>query len=243
MKKFNIMPGIVVLCALIMTGCEKEKDKTDLVTFENFNLSQKGYWNGSDGSGGFTVGNLFFNNSYNPDYESWTGFSVSNHTDTITPGFINQYSAIAGAGAGGSEKYAVFTTYVSDTIEFAVPERVTGISLCNSAYAYLSMLNGDDFAKKFGGETGNDPDWFMLTLQGINESGELVGTAEIYLADFRSGDSSKDYISNVWNEIDLSDFGYVKKLVLSFSSSDTGQYGMNTPAYVCIDDIKGDKDE
>ncbi len=243
MKKINIMPGILVICTLIMSGCEKEKDKTDFVTFEDFNLSQTGYWNGSDGSGGLTIGNLFLRNSFNPDYESWSGFSVSNHTDTISPGYTNQYSAIAGAGAGGSEKYAVFTTYVSDTIVFTVPERVTGISLCNSTYAYLSMLNGDNFAKKFGGETGDDPDWFMLSIQGINESGEVVKTAEIYLADFRSGDNSEDYISNVWNEIDLSDFGYVKKLGLSFSSSDTGLYGMNTPAYVCIDNIKGEKDE
>jgi len=243
MKKINIIPGIVILCILVMSGCEKEKDKTDLVTFEDFTLGQDGYWNGSDGSGGFTIGNLFFRNSYNPDYESWTGFLVSNHTDTVSAGFTNQYSAIAGAGAGGSEKYAVFTTYISDTIAFTVPERVTGISLCNNAYAYLSMLNGDDFSKKFGGETGDDPDWFMVGIQGINESGEVVNTAEIYLADFRFGDNSKDYISNVWNEIDLSDFGFVKKLVLSFSSSDTGMYGMNTPAYLCIDNIKGEKDE
>jgi len=83
----------------------------------------------------------------------------------------------------------------------------------------------------------------MVGIQGINESGEVVNTAEIYLADFRFGDNSKDYISNVWNEIDLSDFGFVKKLVLSFSSSDTGMYGMNTPAYLCIDNIKGEKDE
>jgi hypothetical protein len=30
------------------------------------------------------------------------------------------------------------------------------------------MLNGDSFAKKFGGASGNDPDFFKLTIIGKN---------------------------------------------------------------------------
>ena len=43
-----------------------------------------------------------------------------------------------------------------------------------------------------------------------------------------------------WTRYDLSDFGFVKGLVIELSSSDTGQWGMNTPAYFCLDNIEGE---
>jgi len=96
------------------------------------------------------------------------------------------------------------------------------------------------FAKKFGGESGNDKDWYKLSLTGISESGQIIGTREIYLADFRPDNNAEDYISNIWNNKDLSELGYLSKLVLVVSSSDVGDYGINTPTYVCIDNIEGE---
>ncbi|MDX9929029.1 MAG: DUF4465 domain-containing protein, partial [Bacteroidales bacterium] len=52
-------------------------------------------------------------------------------------------------------------------------------------------------------------------------------------------DNALDYIANVWTNIDLSLFGYIGGLAIKIESSDTGENGINTPAYVCIDDIKG----
>jgi hypothetical protein len=40
------------------------------------------------------------------------------------------------------------------------PVTVTGAYFTNTTYAALSMLSGDSFAKKFGGASGDDPDWF-----------------------------------------------------------------------------------
>jgi hypothetical protein len=37
-----------------------------------------------------------------------------------------------------------------------------GVYVTNTTYAYNSMRDGDMFAKKFGGPTGNDPDWYKL---------------------------------------------------------------------------------
>lgn len=233
---------LAVMSLLLLSSCEKTKTSTDLVDFEDLTVNAEGIWIGSDDSGEFTDGNLTFPTNYSndPSYgESWNGFAYTNHTDVTTAGFLNQYSAIAGSGAELSEQYGVFYSFLSDTIVFAEPEKISNISVCNSSYAYLSMRDGDNFAKKFGGDSGNDEDWYKLTLTGLSETGEMAGTLDIYLADYRFANNDNDYISNVWNDIDLSALGFISKLVLIVGSSDVGQYGINTPTYVCIDNIKG----
>jgi hypothetical protein len=116
MKKMHFVYGLAL--SLIFLSCEKEKTNNDIIDFEDFPLPEAGYWNGSDNSGGFLSGNGFFSNSFNTEYQFWHGFSVSNHTDVVTPGYLNQYSAIAGTGDDNSEKYAVLYSLYSDTISF-----------------------------------------------------------------------------------------------------------------------------
>ncbi len=99
------------------------------------------------------------------------------------------------------------------------------------------MIDGDDYAKKFGGTGGTDPDWFKVTIAGISAEGDTTGTIDYYLADFRSENSSEDYIVDNWQWIDISELGTIAKLHFSLSSSDNGDWGMNTPAYFCIDQL------
>ena len=222
-------------------SCSKEDPVTDFVGFEDVVLNASGYWNGSDGSGGFASGNIFFINRYDNQYESWSGFAVSNHTDTQTAEYSNQYSCIAGSGADESEKYAVFYYRgTPDTLKFDAAEKITSISFCNSTYSYLSIRDGNVFCKKFGGDSGNDPDWFKLTLTGINADGNPTGYVDIFLADFRFVDNANDYIANMWTNISLENLGFISGLVFEMSSSDSGEWGMNNPAYICIDNISGE---
>jgi len=122
---------------------------------------------------------------------------------------------------------------------FFVPEAVEKLSLSNTAYAAHSMQNGDDFTKKFGGENGEDEDWFSVIIEGIGSDGLSTGTVQVYLADFQEPGSDKDYISNAWTTIPLDYLGTVEKLVFSFASSDTSYGFVNVPTYVCIDNIVG----
>lgn len=240
MKTKHFLSLFAATILFILSSCEKEKVKTDKITFEEMELGTSGFYNGSDLAGGFTSGNAFFRNNFDPTYQSWTGFACSNHTDTETRGYTNQYSAIAGSGADGSANYIVLNTWTTDTIEFLVPEKVTSISFCNSTYAYYSMLEGDDFAKQFGGDTGDDEDFFSLLINCYDELDREIGNVTIMLADYRFVNNAEDYIANVWSEADLSNFGFIKYIVCTFNSSDIGAFGMNTPAYVCIDNIFGE---
>jgi hypothetical protein len=99
------------------------------------------------------------------------------------------------------------------------------------------MLQGDSFAKKFGGLSGDDPDWFTLTITGYDALDGVTGQVEFDLADFTDPDPALDHVVDAWTLVDLSGLGPVKSLGFSFSGSDVGTFGLNTPAYVAIDDI------
>ncbi|MFQ3579266.1 MAG: DUF4465 domain-containing protein, partial [Bacteroidales bacterium] len=209
------------------------------------------FWNGSDHSGGFSSNGVYFHNNYNSDWDSWSGWSYSNMRDVNTPGFENQFSAITGGGMYAtdteSDIYAIAYvpidwmsgTYhlVPVSVEFTDEVIVNGFYVTNSTYAYLSMLNGDGFVKKFGGTDGNDPDYFKIIVWGEDSDENLTDQIEFYLADYRFEDNSKDYIVDNWIWVDLQTLGAVKKLWFSLESSDVGDFGMNTPAYFCIDNL------
>jgi len=209
--------------------------------FENLTLAPESYWNGSDGSGGFTSGGMFFHNTYNTSWDSWDQFSYSNTTDTTTPGPDNQYSAYPGGGCDNSSNYGVGFDGGDwgnkPVISFDADVAVSSAYLTNTTYAALSMLNGDAFAKQFGGTTGDDPDWFLLTITGKDNAGQTVGTIDFYLADYRFEDNGLDYIVDTWQLVDLTGLGIVRSMEFSLSSSDVGDFGMNTPAYFAIDNV------
>jgi hypothetical protein len=208
------------------------------VDFEGLGLDAESYLNGSDlTNGAFEIDLFDFPNDYNPDWMSWSGWAMSTMTDTTTPGYTNQYSSIAGSGNDGSTTYAV--SFVSGHSVIRFDDNLVkpySIQVTNATYTYLSMRDGDGFAKKFGGVDGTDPDFFVLTIKGFS-GGEEQGSIDFYLADYRFDDNSMDYIVDEWTEIDLSSFPTLDSMTFTLNSSDTSSFGFNTPAYFCLDDM------
>lgn len=191
----------------------------------------------------FTSGGAAFANQrtdWGGGFASWSGFAYANTTDTTTAAFSNEFSAYAGGGAGGSANYGV--GYVSNydaapRIDFAAPLELAGASFTNTTYAALSMLNGDGFAKRFGGSSGDDADWLKLSVTGLDAQDAVTGTVDVYLADYRFADNGLDYVLDDWRYVSLGSLGTVSALTFSMSSSDVGAFGINTPTYFAIDDI------
>ncbi|MFO7668133.1 MAG: DUF4465 domain-containing protein [Bacteroidales bacterium] len=209
--------------------------------FEDLTLDPESYWNGSDGSGSFSTGPARFHNDFNMDYFSWSGWAHSNTSDRTTTGYMNQYSAITGAGFASGEAlrgiYGISSMYGPVVIDF--PEKAyapEGFFVTNSTYTTLSMEQGDWLAKQFGGTDGTDPDFLKLMIWGFDHSAS-TDTLEYYLADFRFEEPGKDYMIKTWQWVDLSSFGKVDSLMFGLESSDQGEWGMNTPAYFCMDNL------
>ena len=234
----SIPPRIVcAICAAVL-ACAGASDAA-VATFEDLTLAPESFWNGGDGSGGFVSGQAAFENRYNAEWDFWDGFAYSNRTDPNAAGHEAQYNAIPGSGQGGSANYAVaFVGWEAPpTLTFAGPQRFTGLYVTNNGYAYYDMRDGSPFSKRFGGDTGDDPDWFKLTITGLDANDLPTGAVECYLADFRFADNARDYILDSWAFVDLTSLGEVQALQFTLSSSDTGDFGMNTPAYFCLDTV------
>lgn len=213
-----------------------------VVDFEDLPLAPESFYNGSDGAGGFTSGGAFLNNTFTDfggGYSGWTGWSYSNITDNTSPGFGNQYSAIPGIGAGGSSNYAVAFGFDPGDATIKLPASLFADSMfiTNTTYAYLAMRDGSQFSKMFGGQTGNDPDFFLLTITGLDSLDAPIGAVDFYLADYGFADNSRDYLIDSWTEVDLTSLEGASTLSFGLTSSDVGKYGMNTPAYFAIDNL------
>jgi hypothetical protein len=211
-------------------------------TFDDVALGANGYWQGESGDNEMFSGGWIFTNYYMPEYSFWGGFTASNHTDMSQSGLNAQYTAATGAGYDGSTQYGVAYCMGVQTDVYASDNQshtVTGCYVTNNLWAYQNMHDGDATATPFGGTSGNDPDWFKLTATGKNASGQTVGTAEFYLADYRFTNNDEDYILNTWEWFDLSTLGAVHTISFSLSSSKNNSGGMITPAYFCIENFNG----
>lgn len=168
----------------------------------------------------------------------WEGFTYSDVNDASTGGYVNQYAVYGdGLDRSSSGAYAVgFVGYYQPTaISFEGASAVDGFYLNNTAYAALDMITGSGFTKAF-----STNDWFKLSIEGLNGAASQ-GSVDVYLSDFTGytdGDDKNDYMLTDWTWVDLSGLGSnVTSLAFTLSSSDNGDFGMNTPAYFAIDEL------
>ncbi len=233
---------ILIIFAIMFVATTPATQAQTVSTFETLPLAQDTFWNGAEMPNGtfFQDGNGVFPNFYSSDFGGYWGggWAYSSMRDTTTAGFTNLYSAITGIGFDGSQNYAVGTfNPIINIGPAAIGKVMSGLYITNATYAALSMRDGDAFAKKFGGDTGNDPDWFKITLRVYSQGALSSDSVDMYLADFRFMDNDSDYILNTWEWVDLTSLGNSDSLQIYLSSSDNGAFGMNTPAYFCIDDF------
>lgn len=213
---------------------------------DNLSLATGTFYNGSNGTptvtsvNTFTSGNCVFPNKWNGSFGGYweSGWAYSNMKDSTTSGSGNQYSARTAVGYTNSTIYAIGKG--GSKLKFnaaAQGKQMAGFYVTNSTYAYLSMKNGDMFAKKFGGTSGNDPDWFKLKVQKYLGGTLVNDSVTFYLADFRFSNNTQDYIVKAWQYVDLMPLGNADSLLFTLSSSDVGGFGMNTPSYFCLDNF------
>jgi hypothetical protein len=232
---------LLVLCTAASFGLSAQT----ISTFDNIVLPADSFWDGRYdlAAGGFTSGNAFFQNHYDTSYHYWSaGFLVSNKTDSSTSSATSAYNklttAITGTGRA-SANYAIGTQLAGIRINAAsAGKQLDGAWITNSNYTWLSMKYGDFVAKSFGGTTGTDPDYLLLTVYGFLNNSRNADSVNFYLADFRSSDPAQDYMLSAWTWLDLQPLGDVDSLSFILTSTDNDSlYGMNTPAYFAIDDF------
>ena len=125
-----------------------------VATFDTLSLSQADTYyvnyNSPAMDAGFNDGIAHFPYVYDSSFGGYWdhGFSYSNMTDSVTSGYLNQYSAKTAKGYNNSSQYAVawcslYATPARIKFTTAPPDTVKGFYITNSTYAYNSMHDGD----------------------------------------------------------------------------------------------------
>ena len=158
----------------------------------------------------------------------------------------------SGAGHNGSDNFGVMFGY-SDSYNSSYmsnPEfhfnsnneyTVKKLYICNSSYSYGVMVNGNSFGiygKAVSLEEAKG--WFKVLAYGYDAAGNPTNggnPVEKYICDYRTNANPVVPLKTTWEEWDLSALDAVNKVKFNFEGSDSGTYGLNSPAYLCIDDI------
>ncbi|WP_286079458.1 DUF4465 domain-containing protein [Duncaniella freteri] len=112
--------------------------------------------------------------------------------------------------------------------------------VCNTTYSYLAMKDGNGIAHALKDDNG----WFKVVFVAMDKNCKPTGkTVSYYLANFDASKTKESGLDNEirtgWNKVDLSGLGdNVCTVAIDFEGSDVGAYGINTPAYVALDDLE-----
>lgn len=189
-----------------------------------------------------------FQNYYSEGYNS--GYTVSNNNDTKTAGPANQYSVYSASNIKNNQ----FLIYNPPYGASAYIQRKDGqafypysVYAAPTTYTMLSVFNGDDYAKKF-----TEEDTLKVKIQGCDASGAPIAKSEInfnliqglslFQYDPYYGYGFMKFVNvsgsrNLWTQLPLYMLGKVNKILISFDSTDKGDWGINTPQYLALDEF------
>ena len=223
-----------ILLIIVAINCHAQ---TFTSGFDTFTLQPGSYYKDTNNLP-FEAANALFSHEWTKgSFPYWSGgFSYTNDYDSTTAGYTNLYGVIPYKGYNGSPVYVVGQD--KGLIRLKAPGGlITGFYVTNTTYAYKSMKYGDGIAKKFGGSSGTDPDFFKLVIKGYRNGVMKSDSVEFYLADFRSSTGSQDYIVNTWQFVNTAVMSEVDSLRFLMRSSDAGQFGINTPLFFGLDEF------
>ena len=186
----------------------------------------------------FGSGSFAFSNSYNAEWNSWSGFALAASADTTYTGNFQtqQYNNVVGGGQeqeGKSKQYVVaycpgdnpqWGSYNPVVTVMPGSDRkvqIEGVYLTNTAWVKSFATQGD---KNYGRPAFKEGSFFIVTITADN--GKKV---EVPLIDYRN---KKREVVNDWKWVDLSSLGEVKTLKFSIQSSDS-----YAPSYFAMDNL------
>lgn len=231
-------------------------DLTKATTPLEFN-TENGSWTGTYDDDATSIDSQVFSFVHGSmgEWNTWWGFTASNSSDNTRPEntLTHQWSNMAPGGIVLNEDGEVkLDSFGAPVVSPEVPYMVAfyspwmsarpvdmvfndgksyeavGVYLNLNSYPYYSIEYGDSFARAF-----TNGDRYTVTIHGITPD-ESEKTIEVELASYSNGDLT---INRGWKYVDLSPLGTINELFFTIDSTDSGDYGMNTPAYFCLDKL------
>ena len=173
---------------------------------------------------------------FNEEYQYWGGFAVSKvfDTDAANGKFENQYAVYNTAAASGAKFLLYYYDSYSEPCDLIFKKSVmlNSVKLNLSTYTYASITDEDinTFARKFV-----EGDYLKVVFTPLDDFERPAGDGvECYVVDYRDG---KRFIADDWQTFYLGFMAYGNVRV-TIETSDVGEYGANTPLYICLDSLE-----
>lgn len=156
-------------------------------------------------------------------YDGWAnGIAISNYIDADIENHAAPDYQLSVPVSNGSKNFGV--VWEEATVYFAdgKARQINSIDLCPTTYLLGVMQHGNGCGKALTEEG----DYFQVILTADNGASINVDLA------------LDGKLQTTWRTVALSSLGKITRLSFSFDGSDKGGYGLNTPKYVAIDNIK-----
>ncbi|MGM9800578.1 MAG: DUF4465 domain-containing protein [Muribaculaceae bacterium] len=247
---------LLVAAAMGFTSCSDDDDNVITIPFQNESIKMDGATSAWDdvynvsiteiNYSGFTFSHSALASEWGGvTYYSWQGFCPSLSSDVqdrteIGDWVDHQWGAITGKGVVAGRPYMLAMWDAWGEMSLQQPEnpaleiaytlgnktfRPQSIAITNSTWGYYGMKNGSYPAQPFG-----DNSFCYVYINGVKD-GKKVGSVRVELAKGKE-------ILDTWATVDLTSLGEVNSIYFQMESSDSGDYGMNNPAYFCLDDFR-----
>ena len=259
MRKVYLLIAAVIAVASCAYAAEQSPIILDLsksTTELTFN-DENGSWTGTYDDDAESIESQCFSflHSAISEWKTWWGFTASNSADDAQPAntIEHQWSNMAEGGILLNEDGTVkLNDFGAPEVSAEMPYLVAFYSPYMSArpvdvvfndgklydpqsvyinlnsYTFYSVLLGDGYARAF---TNND--LLTVTIHGV-AADETEKTVDVAIASCSNGDLTT---ARGWKYVDLTPLGTVNELYFTITTTDTGDYGANTPQYFCLDKL------
>ena len=175
---------------------------------------------------------------YNEEYGYWGGFAQSRIFDTNAANGVyeNQFAAYNSKAASGNTFLLYYYDSYNEPCDIVFKQdsgtiSLTSVKLNLTTYTYASITDEDinTFARAFG-----DEDYLKVIFTPYCNADTPVGeSVECYVVDYRNG---KRTVADNWQKFELN-LPASDRIRVTIETSDVGDWGANTPLYICMDDL------
>lgn len=227
------MKRVFFCVALIMSvvACDKDNDavKREPVT-EGFDTAIEANY-----SYGYDSEDMSFEYFLNEEYGYWGGFAHSKMLDSDAKNglYENQYSAYNSSAASGDSFLLYYYDSYNEPCDIVCKHLLTvhSVKLNLSTYTYASITDEEinEFARAF-----TDGDYLKVVFTPYFLDDQPAGqSVECYVVDYRDG---KRFVADNWQKFDLN-LPATYRIRVTIETTDVGEWGANTPLYICMDDL------
>ena len=224
-----------ILIPALLVGCsiDEEGGNLKVVGVESFEAAMP-----SDADYVLGYRSDFFEFQYfmNEEYNYWGGFAQSRCYDVENGTYENQYGVYNTKAATGNSflvyYYDAYNEPCDILCRYYGKYHFTTVRLNLTTYTYKSITDEDinSFARAF-----TEGDYLKVTFTALLEDKAEGESVDCYVVDYRDG---KRFVATNWDTFDISALnGELWGIRVRIETTDVGEWGANTPLYICLDDL------